>query len=32
MGHINFNSIRNKFDHLIAITKGHVERVDDIRN
>ena len=25
IGHININSIRNKFDHLIAITKGNVE-------
>ena len=23
IGHININSIRNKFDHLIAITKGN---------
>ena len=25
IGHININSIRNKFDHLIAITKGNVD-------
>ena len=24
IGHININSIKNKFDHLIAITKGNV--------
>ena len=25
IGHININSIRNKFDHLIAITKRNVD-------
>ena len=25
IGHININFIRNKFDNLIAITKGNVE-------
>ena len=25
IGHININPIRNKFDHLIAITKGIVD-------
>ena len=25
MGHININSIRNKFNYLIAITKGNVD-------
>ena len=25
IGNININSIRNKFDHLIAITKGNVD-------
>ena len=25
IGHINISSIRNKFDHLIAITKGNVD-------